>query len=59
MICIIYGSDFHIKRLANSMNWFLVGTFIHPPDFSQIINFDVFGYNKFYLCSRVICNNKY
>ena len=22
MIGIIYGSDFHIKRLANSMNWF-------------------------------------
>ena len=37
MIGIIYGSDFHIKRLANAMNWFLDGTFIHPPEFSQIL----------------------
>lgn len=36
-ITIIYASDFHLKRLAESKNLFLDCTYIHPPEFYQLL----------------------
>ena len=34
---VIYISDYFIKKLNNSSHYYIDGTFIHPPDFKQLI----------------------
>ena len=36
-ISIIYVSDFHLRRAAESNNLFIDSTFIHPPEFTQLL----------------------
>ena len=46
-ISIIYASDFHLRRAAESNNLFIDSTFIHPPEFIQllvIMYLDIIGF---------------